>query len=635
MSEEENLTDEELSDTEAAPIRLRRRSKTYNSLSSAKSFEHENPKPDSNLNEYLCLNLVFTIPHLASAWFGLIQICASLTFSSFIFYFPSKIPPWSLFWLEFCLISFLQYTSNLEKFLFILPMVHIYKSMLTTQNIGLVSKAIFFIPSIMQYENIFKFCAEVLFILYTSQIKSPESIHRQSILEIGNATETLLSPYFGILSKLETSEKILSKKSENSEINKVKKNLKEVIKNLRNNPNIYVPKMEDIIKDLDIEDKIYIQQNSLISQEFQRSSSLSVRALNDVEVFYSGDELFPILKRIGKDWNFKTLFISDCTGDKALYTCGEYVFKQFNFTSEFGISNEVLSAFLTNLESKYLPNSYHNSCHAADVMNSFLFLCSSFSNLLPTLEIFACVLACMGHDVSHPGKNNRFLIQTKDPLAVCYNDISVLENMHSRELFTIFQEESSNIIKNIKEYWEMRKLIIELILATDMAKHFEFLASFRPSQKTIQEKLENFADRLEIYKLCIKASDIGHTAKAIELHEKWCKLIVEEFYQQGDEEKRLGLPVSMYCDRVTTDIRKSQAGFLKNIALPLFYTLKNTIKSDEIDEMCVQQIHKNVIYWERRKDSFRMNSMMHNPDDESEFTRTELRRITVQNRKLQ
>ena len=58
------------------------------------------------------------------------------------------------------------------------------------------------------------------------------------------------------------------------------------------------------------------------------------------------------------------------------------------------------------------------------------------------IELLAGTFATLGHDVGHPAKNNRYLIITKDPIARQYNDISVLENMHSTILFQLIQSTS-------------------------------------------------------------------------------------------------------------------------------------------------------------------------------------------------
>jgi hypothetical protein len=42
---------------------------------------------------------------------------------------------------------------------------------------------------------------------------------------------------------------------------------------------------------------------------------------------------------------------------------------------------------------------------------------------------------------------------------------------------------------------------------------------------------------MTLLKIGIKCADIGHAAKEVELHEKWTKMISEEFFNQGDMEK--------------------------------------------------------------------------------------------------
>jgi hypothetical protein len=108
----------------------------------------------------------------------------------------------------------------------------------------------------------------------------------------------------------------------------------------------------------------------------------------------------------------------------------------------------------------------------------------------------------------------------------------------------------------------------------------------------------------------MKAADIGHAAKNTELHERWCRLVVEEFYRQGDMEKSLGISVSMYCDRETTDISKSQAGFIRNIVYPLFSTINAILVSEKIDINCVSQLKTNELYWVMRRKTIRGTSLI-------------------------
>ena len=74
----------------------------------------------------------------------------------------------------------------------------------------------------------------------------------------------------------------------------------------------------------------------------------------------------------------------------------------------------------------------------------------------------------------HVGVNNPFLIATNHRLAIRYNDVSPLENMHVATAFEImFQQRDCNILSELKpdERLEVRKAIIDMVLATDNAVH--------------------------------------------------------------------------------------------------------------------------------------------------------------------
>ena len=64
------------------------------------------------------------------------------------------------------------------------------------------------------------------------------------------------------------------------------------------------------------------------------------------------------------------------------------------------------------------------------------FLTNSFlSDSFDHVEMLAVLIASFGHDVGHPGKNNRFLINNRDEVALTYNDNAVLENLHASLTF--------------------------------------------------------------------------------------------------------------------------------------------------------------------------------------------------------
>lgn len=52
------------------------------------------------------------------------------------------------------------------------------------------------------------------------------------------------------------------------------------------------------------------------------------------------------------------------------------------------------------------------------------------------------IIAAACHDVNHPGYNNVFMINTRNTLALRYNDISVLENHHVATTFDVMTQDN-------------------------------------------------------------------------------------------------------------------------------------------------------------------------------------------------
>ncbi|GAB1292575.1 Phosphodiesterase [Apodemus speciosus] len=223
------------------------------------------------------------------------------------------------------------------------------------------------------------------------------------------------------------------------------------------------------------------------------------------------------------------------------------------------------------------------------------------SSNIPALELMALYVAAAMHDYDHPGRTNAFLVATNAPQALCqdgnidyvlrhlglgltlgiisssvlYNDRSVLENHHAASAWNLYLSRPEyNFLLNLDhmEFKRFRFLVIEAILATDLKKHFDFLAEFNAkandvNSNGIEWNSEN--DRLLVCQVCIKLADINGPAKDRDLHLRWTEGIVNEFYEQGDEEATLGLPISPFMDRSSPQLAKLQESFITHIVGPL------------------------------------------------------------------
>ncbi|KAL8428035.1 hypothetical protein Efla_006941 [Eimeria flavescens] len=348
-------------------------------------------------------------------------------------------------------------------------------------------------------------------------------------------------------------------------------------------------------------------------RKLSRKTSLAVRRKSRVSGLVDTLAAKTNLSKIGVDWSFNCIALGQIS-QKPLYDVGYAILSPFCLSPDISLNRDILCSFLHELSSQYLDNPYHNALHGATVCHMALCLLEMLSvrEFMNDVEDFSAGIASLCHDVGHPGRNNNFMIAVGTDLAITYNDGSVLENHHASLTFRILGKPQCNILEKVAPvaYRAIRKYVIEWILATDMKMHFDHISSFRTRRTNAEFNLAtNEEDRSRIISMCIKAADLGHAATVWEQHEEWCRRVVTEFYEQGDEEERLGLPKSFLCDRSNhdKDFLPSQIKFITFVVRPLYDELKATddalqlSKEQEIARVCIANLETNATNWQRKE----------------------------------
>jgi hypothetical protein len=307
--------------------------------------------------------------------------------------------------------------------------------------INLLISVIHLIITLISEESIQSAVIEFLFLITVTLIESNDFYHQEFLIrEKFISLHNFLNPELKledptprtdieeIASTLKDSIKLIplitqSKDRKMIYAEKIFENLTKVMNLIGKRSSIYSIDIEGLEKNLDDDDKIFIEETCLqnpVRRLTKKPSKYLIRKTIDVIKNYQIEELVGILKRVGKEWNFDMFFLRDCTKNKPLFTIGSYCIQKFHLDSVFQMEPSSYSEYFTGLESLYKLNPYHNSAHAADVLCSFMFLVnqSSFNDFIQDYEILAGVIAMLGHDVGHPGVTNRFLINTGHPLSI-------------------------------------------------------------------------------------------------------------------------------------------------------------------------------------------------------------------------
>jgi len=311
-----------------------------------------------------------------------------------------------------------------------------------------------------------------------------------------------------------------------------------------------------------------------------------------------------------KEWDYDVVELERLSSHRPLFYLGFDILVEFGILNLFKIEETTLRNWLGLIESNYRSsNTYHNSTHAADVLQASAYFCRSqcMENFLDPTDFLALLIASICHDIDHPGRTNAFLCNVSHELAIMYNDSAVLESHHSATTFKVTcqaaENKNVNIFQNLEpENFKMiRKSIISMILATDMTQHFEhynkFLAvnlkcgSSEDGEECMAQVPVSQDNKSLILRMAIKCADISNPSRSVCLARAWAHRIVLEYRDQIAEEKSRALPQSL---PPFDDIPKSQVLFVHLFAKDLLTAYYEFLEFGHLTD----QLTETFDYWD-------------------------------------
>jgi len=254
--------------------------------------------------------------------------------------------------------------------------------------------------------------------------------------------------------------------------------------------------------------------------------------------------------------------------------------EQHNLLNKCQISRDAFINYIRALEDGYLDVPYHNNLHAADVLHATHFMLNSgtFKELCekyPLLRL-AAYFSAAAHDFKHPGTNNEFACNIQSEIAIRYNDISVLENMHVAEAFQLLRTgPKCNFLRSLDkgDHQLFRRFVISMVLNTDMAKHNDLVVKLRRNVTRKKETQSDWLDQKDekaylneaefLLDMLLHCADLANACRPRQIMKEWCRRVISEFWRQGDLERIHGLPVGPGRDRQTANVPLGQQFFNK------------------------------------------------------------------------
>ena len=265
------------------------------------------------------------------------------------------------------------------------------------------------------------------------------------------------------------------------------------------------------------------------------------------------------------------------------------------------------------IDYNFIRKEYHTFTHAMDVMiTTHALLNSGGAVYLNQGERASLVLAALGHDALHTGVNNSFLVQTNHPYFQELGENSLQEKRSAN--FVLMLLDKHGILTTTdgmdetekNKITEARNLIEQSILWTDIKRHKEQMKAVSLAKEgiliTLKEQRKDASNlrivgvrkqdlseginisslldaetRILMGSFILHCADISNPGKDWVKCERWAVLVMNEFFSQGDLQKKLGLEPSMNCDRSTVSVPGCQVGFGKFVIHNLYTLLEETL----------------------------------------------------------
>eukprot|EP01064_Diplonema_japonicum_P014542 TRINITY_DN22216_c1_g1_i1.p1 TRINITY_DN22216_c1_g1~~TRINITY_DN22216_c1_g1_i1.p1 ORF type:complete len:273 (+),score=38.96 TRINITY_DN22216_c1_g1_i1:181-999(+) len=223
---------------------------------------------------------------------------------------------------------------------------------------------------------------------------------------------------------------------------------------------------------------------------------------------------------------------------------------------------------------------------------------------LKPVECYVLLITALVHDVDHMGLNNSFHFKTETPMGILSTSTgssSILEVHHCNKAIDILGMDDYDIFSSLNQDDQKHayKIMINCILATDMARHKELHDALR-SMGCFD--LHNDDHRMTLLQILLKSADISNITKPFAISKKWAVAVTEEFYCQGDKERELGETVLPMFDRdKERALAEGQIGFINGIGLAHFTAVARTFPSMQNN---ITTINDNFKRWNQQLKEF-------------------------------
>mmetsp|Transcript_32613 Transcript_32613/g.50745 ORF Transcript_32613/g.50745 Transcript_32613/m.50745 type:complete len:275 (-) Transcript_32613:524-1348(-) len=191
------------------------------------------------------------------------------------------------------------------------------------------------------------------------------------------------------------------------------------------------------------------------------------------------------------------------------------IFRTMRFFDNLPVTEDKVMSLILAVEEKMPPNVYHNWWHAVDVLQAtyhFGITSGLFDDPRFKEEYkFALLVAALCHDLDHPGINAQKFLDENPGIGSLFGPESIFERHHVEMALEIIGPNGVDLLADFspETHFELRDVIKELILITDMAKHQAFVQTLRSGLPAVSSPFADACWTIQSRKLHTQATTLN------------------------------------------------------------------------------------------------------------------------------
>jgi len=248
-------------------------------------------------------------------------------------------------------------------------------------------------------------------------------------------------------------------------------------------------------------------------------------------------------------------------------------------------NDEVIIKFVMTVKNGYRNLPYHNFKHAMTFTHFMYLVIKKHIQLFSSTEPLTLLVSSVAHDIDHLGYSGFFLYDSGHQRGRLYGKKSTNERHHFAITCDVLKRDGCDMFCKLSDDQVNEAYVVmkNSIIATDLNLFFENNNVLSNMLKADDFSLQSIANRQKALQVLMIACDLCMMAKDWSQVKSNIVALYKEFYEEGDERKKLALEcIELYDREKSNNIWNAQIGFYSFVLINCYENIAQCFPECEV-----------------------------------------------------